>query len=166
MDLIVTAPGTAHWRNRTFRCALGRSGITRNKYEGDGATPAGRFSMRRVFYRPDRIAAPASGLPATPLDDTMGWCDDPEDAAYNHPVHLPYPGRHERLWRTDGLYDIVVVIGYNDDPVIAGAGSAIFLHVAAPDFAPTEGCVALAREDLQEVLTDADETTSIEITPP
>lgn len=166
MDLIVAAPGTALWGTRGMRCALGRAGISRDKHEGDGATPAGRFPLRRVFYRPDRIAAPACRLPVSPLKESMGWCDDPDDAAYNRLVDLPYPARHEKLWREDGLYDVVVVIGHNDAPVVPGAGSAIFLHVAAPDFAPTEGCVALALKDLQAVLAEADETSCVEITPP
>ena len=85
-----------------------------------------------------------------------GWCDDPGDAAYNRPVALPYKARAERLWREDGLYDLVVLLGYNDDPVVPGKGSAIFLHIARDDYGPTEGCVALSRADLLEVLKTAD----------
>lgn len=164
MDLIVASPGEAVWGRRRMQCALGRAGISRDKREGDGATPAGRFPFRRAFYRPDRVAAPASALPVSPLSETMGWCDDPDDAAYNRLVELPYPARHEALWREDGLYDVVIVIGHNDAPVVAGAGSAIFLHVAAPNYAPTEGCVALALGDLLAVLAEADESSRVEVT--
>jgi L,D-peptidoglycan transpeptidase YkuD (ErfK/YbiS/YcfS/YnhG family) len=155
MELVVEANGRAQWNMRAFRCAIGRGGIRADKREGDGATPAGVFALRRVLYRPDRLTRPATGLPAAPLDPADGWCDDPADPLYNRPVRLPYPARHERLWREDAIYDVIVVLGHNDDPVIPGRGSAVFLHVAAPDFGPTQGCVALAREELMSVLATA-----------
>jgi L,D-peptidoglycan transpeptidase YkuD (ErfK/YbiS/YcfS/YnhG family) len=159
MDLIVSAAGDggviARLGARRFRCAIGPAGLRLDKREGDGATPVGRFLLRQVLYRPDRLEPPASGLPRRPLVPSDGWCDDPADAAYNRPVTLPYPARHERLWREDGVYDVIVVIGHNDDPPVPGAGSAVFLHVARPDYAPTEGCVALALPDLLDVLRQA-----------
>jgi L,D-peptidoglycan transpeptidase YkuD (ErfK/YbiS/YcfS/YnhG family) len=150
--------GTAGWleagcrSGRRHRCALGRTGIARDKREGDGATPAGLFPLRRVLYRPDRMSPPRTALAAVPLRPADGWCDDPADAAYNRPVTLPYAGGHERLWRDDRLYDLILVIGHNDDPVLAGAGSAVFVHVAAAGWEPTAGCVALALPDLLTVL--------------
>ncbi len=156
MDLIVEPAGWALWGEKRLRCALGRAGISRQKREGDGASPAGSFLMRRLFYRADRIARPASGLAMQAITLADGWCDDPGDAAYNRPVALPYKARAERLWREDGLYDLVVPLGYNDDPVVPGKGSAIFLHIARGDYGPTEGCVALSRADLLEVLKGAD----------
>jgi len=156
MDLIVEPAGWALWGEKRLRCALGRAGISRQKREGDGASPAGSFLMRRLFYRADRIPRPASGLAMQAITITDGWCDDPGDAAYNRPVALPYKARAERLWREDGLYDLVVPLGYNDDPVAPGKGSAIFLHIARGDYGPTEGCVALSRADLLEVLKGAD----------
>lgn len=155
MDLIVSAAGEARWRELRFRCAFGKGGLKRDKREGDGATPIGAWPMRRLLYRADRIAAPATRLPSAPIGREDGWCDDPADPAYNRPVRLPYPGGHERLWREDELYDLLVVLGHNDDPVVAGLGSAIFLHVARADYAPTEGCVALAHADLARVLVEA-----------
>jgi len=155
MELVVDAGGRAQWGTRAFRCALGRSGIRTDKREGDGATPAGIFAMRRVLYRPDRLTRPPTFLPSAPLDPADGWCDDPEDPFYNRPVRLPYAARHERLWREDGIYDLLLVLGYNDDPVVPGLGSAIFLHVARPDLAPTRGCVALLRDELMVVLATA-----------
>lgn len=139
-----------------MRCAVGRSGVARAKREGDGATPLGRWAMRRLLFRADRAAMPATSLAARPIRPADGWCDDPADPAYNRMVALPHPGRTERLWREDGLYDLVVPLGYNDDPVVPGAGSAIFLHLARPDYAPTQGCIALARADLLAVLAAAD----------
>ena len=108
-----------------------------------------RFRFRRALWRPDRWpSAPATRLPLLPLARDDGWCDDPADPDYNRPIRLPHPARHERMWRDDALYDLVLVIGHNDDPPVPGLGSAIFVHVARPDFGPTEGCVALARADL------------------
>ena len=151
-DLIVAPTGSLRWGSASYRCALGRGGVRADKREGDGATPSGRFALRRVLYRPDRLALPRSRLPVAPLVPEDGWCDDPADARYNQPVKLPYPGRHERLWRDDGLYDVIVVIGHNDDPIIPGYGSAVFLHVAGAGYPPTDGCVALVRDDLLELL--------------
>jgi L,D-peptidoglycan transpeptidase YkuD (ErfK/YbiS/YcfS/YnhG family) len=148
MDLIVNGSGEARWGELRFRCALGKGGLSRDKREGDGATPVGAWPMRRLLYRADRISAPATRLPSAAIGREDGWCDDPADPAYNRPVRRPHAARHERLWREDALYDLLVVLGHNDDPVVAGAGSAIFLHVARPDYAPTEGCVALAHADL------------------
>lgn len=159
MDLIVSRAGEG-WRaafgDRAWRCALGSAGITGNKREGDGATPTGRFPLRRVLYRPDRLEPPSTVLPLAPIDPADGWCDEPANVAYNRPVRLPYPARHERLWRDDGIYDVIAILGHNDDPPVAGRGSAIFLHVARPDYAPTQGCVALALPDLLAFLRAAD----------
>jgi L,D-peptidoglycan transpeptidase YkuD (ErfK/YbiS/YcfS/YnhG family) len=151
-DFVVTAEGVLRRHGRQWRCAVGRGGVRSEKREGDGATPAGRFPLRRLLYRADRLPAPTSVLPADPLAANDGWCDEPADAAYNRQVKLPYDGRHERLWRDDGLYDVIVVIGHNDDPVVPGRGSAVFLHVAGPGYPPTDGCVALALRDLLELL--------------
>jgi L,D-peptidoglycan transpeptidase YkuD (ErfK/YbiS/YcfS/YnhG family) len=150
---------------RLARCALGPAGVVAAsaKREGDGASPAGAWPMRRVLYRPDRRAAPATGLPVSPLSPNDGWCDDPADRAYNRPVALPYPASCERLWRDDGVYDLIVVLGHNDDPPVPGAGSAIFLHVARPDYAPTAGCVALAADDLEALLAAARAGDALEI---
>jgi L,D-peptidoglycan transpeptidase YkuD (ErfK/YbiS/YcfS/YnhG family) len=163
MDIHVSADGELRFGSRTFRCALGRGGVTRDKREGDGATPAGLFPLRRVLFRPDRVNAPRCVLPVAPIAREDGWCDDPANAAYNRQVRLPFGGRHEILWRDDGVYDLIVIIGHNDDPPIAGKGSAIFVHVARPDFAPTEGCVALAMPDLLRVLEGVDADSRVNI---
>ncbi len=161
MDILVSADGTLEWRGRRLRCALGRGGVTDVKREGDGATPTGCFALRRVYYRPDRGAPPATALPVSATDPTDAWCDDPADAAYNTLVRGAHAASAETLWRDDALYDVVVVLAHNDDPVVPGAGSAIFLHIARPDYRPTEGCVAVAREDLLEILAACDETTRL-----
>lgn len=133
-------------------CALGRSALTARKREGDGATPLGRWQLRRVFYRPDRVARPRTALPVRALHPDDGWCEDPSDRNYNRLVRLPYETSTESMWREDHLYDVVVVLGYNDVPRRKGRGSAIFMHLARPGYAPTEGCVALKRRDLLRLL--------------
>lgn len=145
-------------------CALGRGGVRADKREGDGSTPLGTFALRRLWYRADRPPPPVTkGLPMQVIHREDGWCDDPEAGAYNRPVVLPHPARHERLWRDDALYDLVVELGYNDDPVVPGAGSAIFLHVARPDYGPTEGCVAVARVDLLRLLAAVGPDTRLRV---
>jgi len=165
MDLLVEPAGWARWGAQRLRCAIGKGGVRTAKREGDGATPAGAFVMRRLLYRPDRGAAPVTHLLTLPIAADDGWCDDVADVAYNRPVKLPYRARAERLWRDDRLYDLLVVLGYNDDPAVVGAGSAIFLHVAAADYAPTEGCVALAPDDLRRILAEADSTSRVVVAP-
>jgi L,D-peptidoglycan transpeptidase YkuD (ErfK/YbiS/YcfS/YnhG family) len=150
--ILVSTGGELRWLDRVARCALGRAGVREDKREGDGATPAGCFPLREVYFRADRLAAPSTGLPALPISPDLGWCDDPADAVYNRLIRLPYAARHERLWRDDEVYDLLTVIGYNDNPVEPGRGSAIFLHVAQSDFAPTEGCIAMRVADLSDLL--------------
>lgn len=164
MSLIeVTGDGSLSFRGRSYRCALGRAGVSAEKREGDGATPTGIFALRRLLYRPDRLRAPETPLATAPLHPDDGLCDAPADPAYNKLVRLPYPASAEALWRADHLYDLVVVIGYNDEPVLPGRGSAIFLHLARPDWGPTEGCVALARDDLLAVLAEIEPTTRLRV---
>ena len=146
--------GILHCAGVEYPCALGRSGVRKDKVEGDGATPIGTFDIRMLFYRADRLSAPNTNIPLRIIHAADGWCDSPEDANYNRLVPLPYPASAENLWRSDHVYDLVLVLGHNDDPVIAGRGSAIFMHVATPDFAPTAGCVALAQDDLLNVLRE------------
>lgn len=149
--------GILRWPGGEARCALGRSGVTpaHLKREGDGASPLGAWPMRQVFWRPDRLPRPETALPAEPLHPEAGWCDDPASPLYNHPVLLPFAHSHEKLWRDDHVYDLIVVLGYNDAPVEPGKGSAIFLHVAREDYSPTEGCVACALPDLLALLKAA-----------
>lgn len=155
-DLLVSPSGSARLADGgpTLRCTLGRGGVkpAEQKREGDGATPAGRWPIRWLYYRPDRLDPPSTALPVKPLSADLGWCEVPGDPLYNRPVTIPYAASHERMWRDDALYDIVGVLGHNDDPVVPGLGSAIFLHLSRPDWGPTEGCVGLPLDDLLAVL--------------
>jgi L,D-peptidoglycan transpeptidase YkuD (ErfK/YbiS/YcfS/YnhG family) len=144
-------------------CALGRSGVTHVKREGDGASPAGCFRLLGAFYRPDRLPRPRTRLPLRALRPTDGWSDDPRDPRYNRPVQLPYGARHEALWRDDHVYDVVLDIAWNRGPIVRGRGSAIFLHLARPGFAPTEGCVAVEPQKAARLLERLGPRTRIEI---
>ena len=168
MELIVTArmgetSGRARLGERSFDCALGRSGLVADKREGDGGTPIGRFPFRRLLYRADRVARIETRLPARHIERDDGWCDDPASPDYNKPVRLPHPARHEEMWLETPLYDLVVVIGHNDNPVVPGAGSAVFLHVARDDWSPTAGCIAFRREDLLTILAQVSTNDEIEV---
>lgn len=165
MNFTVGSDGTFDLGDRVVRCALGPAGVVpaEAKREGDGATPAGVWPMLRAVYRADRGAAPQTALPVAPISPPDGWCDDPADANYNRPVTLPYPASCETMWRDDELYDIIVILGHNDDPPVPGLGSAIFLHCAKPGYPVTQGCVALAKGDLVELLKRANPGDAIEV---
>lgn len=143
---------------------IGKNGLTTHKREGDLCTPVGHFTLRKVYYRADRIEPPVSALPVVPMTQHDGWCDDPTSLFYNQFITCPHPDRHEALWREDHVYDLVVVIGYNDDPPIAGHGSAIFMHLQRPERTPTEGCVALTEQDLRAVLASGAKAITIHAT--
>ncbi len=133
---------------------IGRGGVraAQDKQESDGATPLGSYPLRQLFYRPDREMEPITKLPKTALSPDLGWCDAPDDPAYNRLVRLPYGPSHEKLWREDSVYDLILTIGHNDDPVVPGRGSAIFIHLQRPDGTPTDGCVALPAPDMRRFL--------------
>jgi L,D-peptidoglycan transpeptidase YkuD (ErfK/YbiS/YcfS/YnhG family) len=146
-----------------FACALGRAGCLARKREGDGATPVGQWQLRRVLYRADRTPRPRTALPVRAIRRDDGWCDAGTDRNYNRPVRHPYPASAERLWRIDQLYDVVVLLGYNDAPRRRGRGSAIFMHVARPGLEPTEGCIALARPHLLRLIERVGPQTSVAV---
>ena len=145
--------GLVKVRGEIFRAALGKAGVRQHKMEGDESTPAGILPLRKVLFRADRQPRPVCAVPVEPLAPNEMWCDESGHRQYNRLVRAPFDGRHEVLWRDDALYDIVGVLGWNDQPVERGRGSAIFLHVARPDLAPTEGCIALGIGDLRRLLS-------------
>ena len=149
MLYVDTATHRLYYETQSFPCAIGKHGATSDKQEGDGKTPLGTFPLRKICYRADRLTLPplhASFHPTT-ITQEMGWCDDPTHPAYNLPVTLPFAASHETLWREDHRYDIIIPLGYNDAPPVAGKGSAIFFHLTE-DYSGTEGCVALTQGDL------------------
>jgi len=159
----VSPDGRLTFNGRTYQCALGRAGVVDavDKREGDGATPAGFYPIRSIWFRPDRVTLPPLHFPTHEITSADGWCDDPANPYYNHHVMLPFNASHEILWREDHRYDIMVVLGHNDDPPVSSLGSCIFWHVAQPtegrtnkeqNYAPTAGCVAMAADDLLTIL--------------
>lgn len=144
--------------------ALGRSGIGALKREGDGGTPLGRFPVRQVLYRGDRMQRPRTSLPVRVIRTGDGWCESPQDPNYNRLVRLSPRSSADRLKRDDHLYDLVLVLGYNDRPRVRGKGSAIFVHLAPPGYAPTAGCIALSRHDLTQLLAQLGRRSSILVT--
>jgi L,D-peptidoglycan transpeptidase YkuD (ErfK/YbiS/YcfS/YnhG family) len=165
MPIEVCADGTLIWQGKTYRCALGKNGLRHDKKERDNATPVGRYAIRRVLYRPDKISGIETGLDTCALEADDGWCDDPAHPEYNTPVKLPFTASHEVLWRDDHIYDIIVILGHNDDPPIPGKGSAIFFHLARENYEGTEGCIAVKLEDMLEILKSLPSGEFMEIRP-
>lgn len=166
-EIIKVEAGNLFFKGRTYRCAVGKGGFSAEKKEGDGCTPVGVFALRELWYRADKMEKPKTGLPTKIITEHDGWCDDVGSKYYNRHIKLNLSEeeqmpRHEKLWRDD-VYDLIIPLGYNDNPVVSGKGSAIFMHIAKHDYSGTEGCVALAKEDLLEILPFLSDKTYIEI---
>ncbi len=146
-----------------IKVAIGRGGIKANKREGDGATPAGRYRLVRLWWRADRMPRPRTMLPVRPITTADGWCEDPSDRRYNRPIRIPAGQPGERLRRADALYDLIIEIGHNQRPRIAGRGSAVFIHVARADMTPTAGCVSMPVATLRGLLARLGPHTTITI---
>lgn len=166
-DLEVWPEGRAGIGNKTYVCALGRAGVKLDKREGDGATPAGSYKLRQVLFRQDMIQGPIqTDLPVRAIARDDGWCDDPGHGRYNQMVKLPLAASHEALWRRDDRrYDLLVVVGYNDAPVVPGKGSAIFIHIALAGYQATSGCIAFSKQDLLEIIKRLDADSRVLIHP-
>lgn len=162
-DLVLIAPDKLSFNGRVYRCAIGKAGISADRREGSNTTPSGHYALRECWYRPDREPRPATGLELRAITPQDGWCDDAGHPDYNRHVTLPFAASHEKLWREDGIYNLLVVIGFNDAPVVPGKGSAIFLHVAREGYLPTEGCVAVSEDDMFELLAGLKTGDHIEI---
>ena len=140
-------------------CRIGKAGSVpmAQGREGDAMTPRGEYHVRFGLYRAGRLPSPKLYWPQTdltfrPLREDDGWCDAPKDPAYNRFIRLPSPISHEKLWRDDGAYDVIIVMSHNDSPPVPNLGSAVFIHVAQPDDRNTLGCVALAPEEMTQLL--------------
>jgi L,D-peptidoglycan transpeptidase YkuD (ErfK/YbiS/YcfS/YnhG family) len=142
---------------------LGRAGVRANKFEGDGATPRGRFRLLGLWWRADRSPRPDTLLPARRITPEIAWCEDPGDRRYNRPFRRSAGNNGDGLWRADSLYDLLIEIDHNTRPRQARRGSAVFVHVARPDRSATAGCVALDAKDLRRLLGQLGPQTRIEI---
>jgi len=152
-DLVV-GPWGARFLGRHFPCSIGRNGIrsAAEKAEGDLASPAGAWLLTGLYWRADRGCRPRTILSAVPLGPQQGWAEDPADPAYNRPIRHPHPYPADRMARGDGLYDVCAITDHNSDPVVSGAGSAIFVHLWRGPRRPTAGCIAFRRPDLEWIL--------------
>ena len=164
-DIHLISHSELEFEGKRYTCTIGENGFTDTPKEGGKATPLGVYALRECWYRADRLQKPKTSLPLKVINENDGWCDDPAHPDYNRHVKLPFSALHETLWRAEHIYDIIVPIGFNDNPVIPGKGSAIFFHLAKPDYSPTLGCVAIALPDMLEILLKIDKASRIVITP-
>jgi L,D-peptidoglycan transpeptidase YkuD (ErfK/YbiS/YcfS/YnhG family) len=161
--IIIKKSGYLEYKNLKFRCALGKAGIKKKKKEGDNITPKGTFKIIRVYYRRDKIKNITASIKKRKIKKNIGWCDDPVSNSYNKEIKLPSKFGHEKLYRKDNLYDLILVLNYNINPIIKNKGSAIFIHIAKKNYKPTAGCIALKQRDLLELLKNIKKNTKIKI---
>ena len=161
--IIVKNSGYLKYKNLKFRCALGKAGIKKKKLEGDNITPRGIFKITKIYYRADRIKNIQTSLKKIKIKKNVGWCDDPNSNFYNKEITLPTKFSHEKLYRKDNLYDLIVALDYNMQPIKKNKGSAIFIHIANKFYKKTKGCIALKKEDLIKMLSQIKRTTKIKI---
>jgi L,D-peptidoglycan transpeptidase YkuD (ErfK/YbiS/YcfS/YnhG family) len=155
--------GILRYGAKAHPVALGRGGISANKFEGDGATPKGRFHPLRLWWRADRMPRPKTALPVRRITQTDAWCEDPAGRRYNRPVILADGAKDDRLWRDDHLYDVIVEIDHNTKPRIASRGSAVFIHLARAGLSPTAGCIAMPLNDLRRLVARLKKNSVIRI---
>ncbi len=159
--IIINKSGYLKYKNLKFRCSLGKAGIGKKKIEGDNITPKGTFKIVNIYFRKDRIKNIISKLKLIKIKRTMGWCDDPKSKKYNQLIKLPTKYHHEKLYRSDKLYDIVIILNYNMNPIVKGKGSAIFLHLSKNLNNKTSGCVALRKKDMLELIKIIKKSTKV-----
>ena len=150
--IIINKTGNLIYKNLKFRCSLGKNSVGEKKFEGDNVTPAGIYKLVKVFFRKDRIAKIKSKMVFNEIKKNMGWCDDPKSRKYNKLIKLPSKFSHEKLFREDHLYDLIIVINYNMNPIIKNKGSAIFIHLATRNYSPTSGCIGLKKKNMIELI--------------
>ena len=162
MNLVVKNGFLIH-HTQKYKCSIGFNGLSNNKLEGDGCTPIGTFKINKILYRHDKIKDVNFLLDSEIIGELDGWCDDVKSNFYNQKIIFPFNSRAEHLYRNDDLYDIVCIIDYNLNPIIKGKGSAVFLHVATDDYSPTQGCVAIKKDELLSIAQNFDRNTKITI---
>ena len=161
--IIVKKSGYLKYKNFKFRCALGKNGIKKKIKEGDTITPMGKFKLTKIYYRQDKIKEIKCSITKIKIKKNMGWCDDPKSNFYNQQIKLPSKFGHEKLYRNDRIYDLLVVLNYNTKPIVKNKGSAIFIHIAKKNYKPTAGCIALKKTDLIKLLQMVKKNTKINI---
>ena len=159
--IIINKSGYLKYKDFKFKCALGKAGVGKKKIEGDNITPKGTFEIVKIYYRSDRIKKIYSKIKLFKINKKMGWCNDPISKKYNQLIKLPSKYTHEKLYRQDNVYDLIVVLNYNMIPIIKNKGSAIFIHVAKKNYKKTEGCVALKKKHLVKLIKNIKNKTKI-----
>jgi L,D-peptidoglycan transpeptidase YkuD (ErfK/YbiS/YcfS/YnhG family) len=161
--IIINKSGYLKYKNHKFRCALGKAGIRKKKREGDNITPKGTYKIIRIYCRKDRIRQVKTKIRIYKINKKIGWCDDPKSKKYNQLIKLPTKFGHEKFYRKDHLYDLILVLNYNMKPIIKNKGSAIFIHLARRNYYPTQGCIALSKNNLLMILNKINKNTKIKI---
>ena len=160
--IVINKFGYLKYKNLELKCTLGKAGVEIKKREGDNITPKGTYKILNIYYRKDRIKKISSKLRLVAITKQMGWCDDPDSKYYNQLIKLPTEYSHEKFFRKDNIYDLVLVLNYNMKPIIKNKGSAIFIHVAKKN-KKTAGCIALSKMDLITLIKKIDKKTKIKI---
>ena len=150
-----------YYLNNKIKCTIGKNGITEKKQEGDLKTPKGIFKLIKIFYRKDRIKIFKSSLKKYYIKKNIGWCDDPNSQYYNRLIKFPFRGSAEKLWRKDNIYDVIIVLNYNLNPVIKNKGSAIFLHICKKNYLPTKGCIGINKKDMMNLIINIKNNTKL-----
>jgi L,D-peptidoglycan transpeptidase YkuD (ErfK/YbiS/YcfS/YnhG family) len=161
--IIINKSGSLKYKNLEFKCSLGKAGIKKKKIEGDNITPKGNYKIVDIYYRKDRIKKISSEFKLIKIRKNMGWCDDPRSKKYNQLIKLPSKNTHEKLYRKDSIYDLIIVLDFNTNPIITNKGSAIFIHVAKPKFKKTAGCIGLKKSHLIQLIKIINRKTKINI---
>ena len=161
--IIINKYGLLKYKNLKLKCALGKAGIGEKKKEGDFITPKGKYKITKVYYRADRIKKIKTNFRLYQIKKNMGWCDDPLSKNYNKLIKLPSKFGHEKLYRKDKLYDLILVLNYNFKPIIKNKGSAIFIHIANKNYKKTMGCIGLKKKDLIFILKDIKKNITVKI---
>lgn len=159
--IIIKKSGYLIYKNLKFKCALGKAGIKNKKIEGDNITPKGTYKIIKIFYRNDRIKKIISKFKLIKIKKNMGWCDDIKSKRYNRLLILPSKYTHEKLYRNDNLYDLILVLDYNMKPIIKNKGSAIFIHISSKNYANTKGCIALKKKHLIKIISQLTKNTKV-----
>ena len=146
--IIINKSKYLKYKDLKFKCAIGKAGIRKKKKEGDNITPKGIYKIVKIYYRDDRIKKISSKFKLIKITKKMGWCDDPKSKKYNRLIKLPNKYSHEKLYKKNNTYDLLLVLDYNMKPIVKNKGSAIFIHVAKRNYKPTAGCIALKKKDL------------------
>jgi L,D-peptidoglycan transpeptidase YkuD (ErfK/YbiS/YcfS/YnhG family) len=161
--IFINKSGYLEYKDLKFRCALGKAGVKRKKVEGDNITPIGTFKINNIYYRRDHIKKIFSKFKLIEIKKNMGWCDDPKSKQYNQLIRLPNKYKHEKLYRKDNIYDLILVLNYNTRPILKNRGSAIFIHVATKNYRKTAGCIALKKKHLIRLVEKINKKTKINI---